>query len=269
MRILPLVLGLSLVGCITGEIGPTGDPNEMGDDGTGSGSGSGSGSNNTARVNLTTDNPTVNTELGTTSMITVNVDAAGFTGPVTLTASVINPTTMAAVPGWSVALSTSTVNVTADGVTPVVATLTIPSQNGGQLSGVVKVDATSSAGTSSAMSTVTALNQVTLAVTDNNGKCGYPAGGLTVKLGTKVRFLNKFTAAIVIHSNNTNVIGHQGQGSAPADQGGNIAVDGAYEVVTGSDRSDGGTLVAGNTSWYCHSPANDLGGGNPTVTVVP
>ena len=268
MRILPLVLGLSLVGCITGEIGPTGDPNEMGDDGTGSGSGSGSGSS-TARVNLTTDNPTVNTELGTTSMITVNVDAAGFTGPVTLTASVINPTTMAAVPGWSVALSTSSVNVTADGITPVVATLTIPSQNGGQLSGVVKVDATSSAGSSSAMSTVTALNQVTLAVTDNNGECGYPATPVTVKLGTKVRFLNKFTAAIVIHSNDSNVIGHQGQPAAPADQAANIPVNGAYEVVTGSERSDGGTLVAGRASWYCHSPANDLGGGNPTVTVVP
>ncbi len=273
MRILPLVLGLSLVGCITGEIGSTGPGgDDVGGDDDGSGSGSGSGSNTPEpRVMVTTDNPTVNTELGTTQMITVNVDAANFTGPVNLTASVINPTTMAPVPGWNVSLATATVDVTADGITPVVATLTIPSQNAGELTGEVKIDATSSLGTTSTSSTVTALNQVSIQVAENNGQCVYPTGAaasVTVKLGTKVRFVNKFTTdPIVIHSDNTNVIGHQGQGSAPADQGDNIPVNQAYEVTTGSAKSAGGNLTTGTARWYCHAPGPNAG--QQSVVVVP
>jgi plastocyanin len=259
MRILSLVVGLSLVGCMTGEIGSTGGGDDEGEgSGSGSGEGSGSGSNTPEpRVDITTDNPTVNTELGTTSMITVNVDAADFTGPVNLVASVINPTTMAAVPGWTVALSTSSVNVTADGITPVVATLTIPSQNGGELTGVLKVDATSSVGTATVSSTVTALNQVTITVNAAGAQCAYPAAATTVKVGTKVRFLNKTADDLRIHSGGP--IPHQGQAGAPAGQPADAAVNGTYEVTV---------AAAGTASWYCHTPGPDLGGGNPQVVVV-
>jgi len=273
MRILSLVLGLSLVGCITGEIGPTGGPGAGGDDqGSGGDDGNGSGSNAEPRLVISTDNPTVNTELGTTSMITVNVEAEHFTGPVNLTASVVNPTTQAVVPGWTVALSTPTVNVTADGMTPVVATLTIPSQNSGELSAMVKVDATSAMGTMSTNSMVTALNQITIAVTENagNGQCVYPTGAaasVTVKLGTKVRFVNKFTTdPIVIHSDATGILGHQGQPNAPAGQANSIPVNGTYEVITGGQDSQGNTYGTGPARWYCHSPGPNSG--QQTVIVV-
>lgn len=248
MRIAAVVLGLSLVGCITGEIGPTGGPGG-GDDTGGGDDGSGSGSNTPEpRVMLTTDNPTVNTELGTTSMITVNVDAADFTGPVNLTASVINPTTLAPVPGWTITLANPTVDVAADGLTPVVATLTIPSQNGGELTGTVKIDATSSLGTASVTSTVTALNQVTITVNPNGAgtQCVYPTGATTVKVGTKVRFLNKTNDDIRIHS--TGPIPHQGNLGAPAGQPADSAPNGTYEVTVAQ---------TGTALWYCHTPGPD------------
>lgn len=259
MRILSLVLGLSLVGCITGEIGPTGGGPGGGDDvgGDDDGSGSGSGSNAEPRLMITTDNPTVNTELGSTSMITVNVDAENFTGPVNLTASVVNPTTQAAVPGWTVALSTPTVNVTADGMTPVVATLTIPSQNSGELTGMVKIDASSAMGTMSTTSMVTALNQVTITVNAAGAQCAYPTTDTTVKVGTRVRFLNKTTDDLRIHSGGP--IPHQGQAGAPADQPADAAVNGTYEVTV---------TAAGTAQWYCHSPGPDNQGNNPRVIVV-
>lgn len=206
---------------------------------------------------VTTDNPTVNTELGTTSMITVNVEAANFTGPVNLTASVINPTTMAPVPGWMVSLASPTMNITADGTTPIVATLTIPSQNGGELTGTVKIDATSSLGTASVTSTVTALNQVTITINANGGECAYPANDTTVKVGTKVRFLNKTADDLSIHSGGP--IPHQGQAGAPAGQPATSAVNGTYEVTV---------AAAGTANWYCHAPGPNLGAANPSVVVV-
>jgi plastocyanin len=261
MRILSLVLGLSLVGCITGEIGPTGGGDDTGEgEGEGSGSGSGSQTTDEPRIMVTTDNPTVNTELGTTSMITVNVDAANFTGPVNLTATVVNPATQVAVPGWTVTLANPTMNIAADGVTPVVATLTIPSQNTGELTGEVKIEATSSLGTQSVVSTVTALNQVTITVAANGQQCAYPATDTTVKVGTNVRFLNKSNVEIEIHSNATNIIGHQGQATAPAGQPGSSVVDGTYEQTV---------MTAGTVNWYCHTPGPNLNGNNPLVIVVP
>lgn len=258
MRILSLVLGLSLVGCITGEIGSTGGPGGDDTGGDGSGSGSGSGSQTAEpRIMITNDNPTVNTELGTTSMITVNVDAANFTGPVNLTASVIDPATTTAIPEWTVTLANPSVNITADGITPVVATLTIPSQNSGVLTGEVKIEATSSLGTATTSSTVTALNQVTITVNANGAQCAYPTANTTVKVGTKVRFLNKTTDDLRIHSGGP--IPHQGQAGAPAGQPADAAVNGTYEVTV---------AAAGTATWYCHSPGPDLMGGNPRVIVV-
>ncbi|MFN0252827.1 MAG: hypothetical protein ACKV2T_38490 [Kofleriaceae bacterium] len=201
---------------------------------------------------LTTDNPTVNTELGSTSMMTINVDAANFTGPVNLVASIINATTMAPIPGWSVTLANPTVNVTADGMTPIVATLTIPSENtSGELTGQVKIDATSTMGTTSITSTVTALNQVTITVAANGNQCAYPANDTTVKVGTKVRFLNKTADDFIIHSGDA--IPHQDVNTP-------TLVDGAYEHTVAE---------AGTANWYCHSPGPNLQGANPSVIVVP
>ena len=253
MRILSLVVGLSLVGCVTGEIGSTGGDDTGGDDGSGSGSGSGS---QTAepRLDLTTDNPTVNTELGTTTMITVNIDTANFTGPVNLTASVINPTTMTAVPGWTVALSQATVDVTADGIVPVVATLTIPALNGGELSGTVTIDATSSVGNKSVASTVTALNQYSMTLLGTaTGQCALVANqAVTLKVNTKLRVVNKFTT-------NDSVIVHGIGGIPHQDQGGTgTPKDGAYEVTR---------TTPGDGYWWCHDPGMELGlatAGDPT-----
>lgn len=241
------LLGLSLLtGC------------EVGDPGNGGGPDAGAAEVDAPaavpRLAVTVDKPTVMTELGASTMITVTLTGTGgFAGAVTLTATVVDGAG-AAIPGWTVGLNQATVNVAENGTAVAVATLQVPTRNGG-LTGTVKIDAVSSLGTQSLTSAVTALNQVSVTVTENAGQCVYPSSApLEVVAGTKVRFVNKFaTDNITIHvDGNANGVNHE------SDPG--HAINTAYEQeVTGT---------TGTITWYCHAPGPNLGGANPRFTVV-
>lgn len=268
--LLSALLGLSLVGCVAtigdGKSDNTADDG-TGDDGTGGGD-DGTGTNPdptaTPELKVTPENAAVNTELGTTTMLTFDLKPTNFTGPATVAATVVD-TAGAPLTGWTVAVASPNVSMTGNAMVPVIATLTIPSQNAGFLTANVKFDVTSSLGTVSTTSAITALNQVTVVVKENagNGDCILPGEGaaqvnVNVKLGTKVRILNKFaTDKIVIHSDNSNIIPHEGQGNAPvADTGPNEA----YEYTP---------TVAGKVTWYCHAPASGNNAMKPSFTLVP
>ncbi len=243
-----VLLGLSLVAAC-----------EVGDAGDGGGGGGGGGGGPDAavlvpRLDVSVDKPTINTELATSSMVTVTLTGSGgFSGAVNLTASVVDGTG-APLMGWTVGLNSATVNITENGTGTAVATLAIPA-NAASLAGKIKIDVVSSLGTVTQMTDVTALKQVTLEVTQNaQGQCVYPTTNknLAIKTGTKVRFVNKFTTDnIIIHGNGA--VPHENIAS-----GGN-GPNGAYELTFNT---------AGNGSWYCHSPGPDLGGNNPTIAVT-
>ena len=250
-----LILGMSLVaGC---EVGDAGGGGGGGGDDTGGG-GTDAAIEQTPKLTATVDKTTISTELGTTSQITVSLTSSGgFSGAVALTAEVVDGAG-AAVPGWTVGFNNANVNLAANGSGSAVATLTIPTQNQG-LAGTVKIHATSTLGVQDFTTTVTALNQVTMTVTENGGQCVYPTeSALMVKIGTKVRFLNKFsTAKITIHSNG----GNEGVAHEP---------DPGHDANTSYDKT---FTAAGTFDWYCHQPGPDLNKNginkNPKFTVVP
>lgn len=252
-----VILGMSLVaGCEVGDVGGGGG----GGGGDDTGGGTDAAVSSTPKVEATVDKPTVSTDLGSTTMLTVTVTASGgFSGPVTLTPKVVD-TAGVVVPGWTVMLNNTTLNLTEDGTATAVATLTIPSVNQG-LAGKVQIDMTSTAGAASVSSQVTALNQVTLSIPSNAlGQCILPGPiTTTVKVGTKLRFVNKFTT-----TDPTNLTIHVLNGDAngvPHEPDPGHAQDAAYErTITG---------VAGSFTWWCHDPALDPGANRPRVTVVP
>jgi hypothetical protein len=265
--ILAVVLGLSLAGCLT--IGDSGSSSTGGggDDGSGSGSDpQGSGSNpSTAKVDVTVDKPSIDTELYTNNPINVTVTGSGgFSGPVTLSGSVVD-TTGTAISGWTVAFSPPSVTLTQNGTSTSVATLTIPGTNTGMLTGMLKVTGASSAttGSNTAQAPVTLKNQVTFSVKVDNatGKCVYTqesgtvASPVKISQGTLVRFFNTGTANLVIHSGG--IISHQGQ--AP-----NGLADPVTEPGTAYEQTPTGT---GAATWYCHDPATDIGANDPRFSV--
>ncbi|MGN6108683.1 MAG: myxococcus cysteine-rich repeat containing protein [Kofleriaceae bacterium] len=210
------------------------------------------------RLDMVSDKVTLQTELKTTSQITVTLTSSGgFSGPVALTAAAVDGVGTP-IPGWTVALNIPTVDVPADGTVDVVATLTIPSTNRG-LNGTVKIDATSSLGPKSVSTTVMVQNQVSFEVTMNgNGQCVYTAvmGITDVTVGTKVRLVNKGTDNVIFHSDGGGLgLPHQsttGTGS-PA--------NGSYE----------GTITSAGAAfgWYCHSPGPNPNTQQITVGIRP
>lgn len=210
------------------------------------------------RVTAAVDKTTVMTELKSTNMVTVTVTGVdGFSGAVNLTAKAVDATN-APITGWTVALDTQSVTLTENGTATAVVTLTIPSDSR-TLSGSVVVDATSSAGTESVTSAVTAAKQVTLDVTVTNNDCVYP-GNVSVVSGTVVRFNNKNTVNFVIHSDGGALgVPHQGPG------GGQSPDDPVTEPNTAYART---TTASGAFGWYCHDLGPDLGAGNPRITVM-
>ena len=248
--ILSAFFGLLLIGCTTGEISGGGDDDDDGgpvcgnglmegaetcDDGNLT---SGDGCSATcvgeiARVDVSVDMPSVNTELNTSTMLMLTVGGAdGFRGPVNLEAVAVDAADVP-VPGWTVMLSASTINVAYDSApVTVVATLAIPSNTAG-LMGSVKVTATSTAGAgnTTATTTVTALNQVTIstAAGTNAGTHPMAAATLPIKQGTKIRFKNDDTVQHITHAEGPTGFSHEDT-EAP-----NTGAPGAtYEIDTTS-----------------------------------
>jgi hypothetical protein len=200
----------------------------------------------TPKLAVSIDKPTISTELMSTNQITVTLTGSdGFTGPVTLAISAVDGAS-APLTAWTVGLNTTTVNVPLNGTATAVATVNIPSENKG-LAATIKIDATSSAGSSSVSSAITVANQVSIALTSDGTACTYPAGmtTTTISVGSKLRFVNKSTAdSIRIHMQNGDAIGltHAQADTAP---------NGAYEKTP--------TGTSTGVGWYCHTPGNDPG----------
>jgi cysteine-rich repeat protein len=263
----PLVLlfGSLLVGCTVGDPGTGGDDDGNGGGGAVCGDGVKEGSEacddgNAAggdgcsascqdeaqpRLTVTVDKPTFNTQLLTTNMVTVTLQAAGgFSGQVTLAPSVVdaagNP-----IAAWTATLDKTTVDVPADGSATVVATLKIPSENLAPM-GTLRIEATSSLGSSRAESAATVLNQLSFPVTLNANNCVYPAfavGTVKVRRGTKLRFENRDATQTMIFHISVGVAGlaHQpDSGTLP---------NTVYEQTVGA-------AATGTTDWYCHNRNN-------------
>jgi hypothetical protein len=266
--LLAAALGLSLAGCLVGDVGTPGTEGDDDGSNTGSqGSNTGSNSNNpTPKVDIAVDKTTIPTELHTNNPITVTVTGSGgFSGDVALAGSVVD-TAGVAIPGWTVEFSAPTVTLAANGTGSSVATLKIPAANAG-LGGMLKITGTSTAtvGTNLVAIPVTVLNQVTFAVKAQtvNGvnKCVYTAESGTVAnpvkltLGTKVRFFNTGTVNLEIHADG--VISHQGR--AP-----NGLADPVTEPGSAYEQQPTGT---GAATWYCHAPDTNLGANDPRILV--
>lgn len=274
------VLGLSLVACTVGDTGGGGgddvaatcgngtiDPNETCDDrntADGDGCSSSCQTEATPRLDVTVDKSSVTTELGSKNMLTLTLTSSGgFAGSVGLAGSVVDAAN-AAIPGWTVTFASPSVDVPADGTANAVAELDIAS-NATVLTGTLNFQVTGAPTAPTVPPVaVTAMNQVTLTIDlNNNGECVYPASGaaqaIPIKIGTTVRFFNKSQVGpIVIHSNDTDAIPHQGQGAGSDDPA--TEPQTAYtRVLQASSR--------GIVNWYCHSPGPDLQGNNPIINV--
>jgi cysteine-rich repeat protein len=167
------ILGLFAAGC-AGELSGTGDDTQPGpncgngtmdtgeacDDGN-TLSGDGCSATCTTeqttspRVAITVDKPTLMTDLAVPNEVTVTLTSMnGFAGDVTLTTSVVD-SAQAPITNWTTTLSTTTVTVGADMAEIAKVTLSVPGDSV-PLNGMVKVTATSTAGTADAAIAVTA-----------------------------------------------------------------------------------------------------------------
>ena len=242
------VLGLSLVGCLVGDEGTSGstgggDPSGTGsgsNTGSGTGSGSGSGMTPTPNLDVSLDKPTISAELLSSSMVTVTLHASGgFSGSVGVTATAVDAGSVA-IPGWTVTLDKSTVDIAADGSANVVATVKIPSDSA-VATGTLKVDTTSSLGPVSHTAAVNVTKQLTVNLTLNGANCVYPAamvGTVKVANGTKIRWVNGDAAAnLTVHiSAGIGGLNHEQGATPPA---------GVYEQTV--------SATSGTTDWYCHN----------------
>jgi len=249
--ILAVVLGLSLAGCLT-----IGDSNSSGggDDGTGggggggggggSGSGSGSGSNQAPSLDVTVDRTSVATELGKSEIVTLNFHSiGGYSGNVTVATSLLDAAN-APLAGGITVTGDAAVTVTANATVPVMYTLKVPSNaTGADLTGSLKFDVTSTAGTKSLTSTlaVAAVFTATYAAGLADNQAAHPDRGLNigVKKGAKIHFTNSDTAIHITHGDGA--FPHETQGAT----GGLPAK--TYEVLTA------GLNVGANGSLGCHS----------------
>lgn len=254
MRILPLVLGLSLAGCITGEIGTVGGGgDDTGGGGGGDGSGSGSGSGTlTPRIEVTVDRPTVATELGKAETVVLSVRSVdGFAGDVTIAPSMMNAQNQPIAP--MAPTGPTTLTVAADQTQTAMYRVTIPTDvSGADFVGTLHLDVTSSLGVAPTTATfnVTAAYTVTYALNSGMASNTHASTGLdiTVKRGAKIRFMNADT------------IEHRTHGDAPfphEDVGGGQP-NSTYEINT--------TAMQGSGGIGCHTHGAATYG---TYTVVP
>lgn len=257
MRILSLVVGLSLVGCITGEIGPTGGLGDDvgGDDDVGGGSGSGSGSGSdqlTPRIEVTVDRPTIATELGKSEMVTLTVRSIdGFSGEATIGSALLNAQSQPL--AGMTATGPTTLTIAADQTQTATFTVAVPTDiSGTDFAATLNFDVTSSLGMMPAVATlnVTAAYTVTYAVNSGNAAATHASTGLdiTVKRGAKLRFANADTIEHRTH----------GGGVFPHEAAGGGAPNGTYEVNT--------IAMQGTGTLGCHTHGDATYG---NYTVVP
>ncbi|HET9620754.1 MAG TPA: hypothetical protein VFP84_05290 [Kofleriaceae bacterium] len=256
--LLAAFLGLSLAGCLIGDSGTPGTGGG-GDDGTGDpGTGSDPAGNPppsaTPDFTVAVDHNAVTTDLLSTNMVTATVHATGgFTGMVNLTAAVTDANG-APLEGWTVTMASQSVNITANGDTPIVATVNVPAMSA-SLTGKVTITATPATGTVKTIDSMfTVNNQITIPMSLDGtlGTCAKTANPqITIAQGTKVHWVNADTTSrVVIHiqNNGTGITGFAHEpnpGMAPATA---TTPGGNYDQTANS---------AGSITWYCHAPGDD------------
>jgi len=245
------VSSLLLAGCVVGEAAPGDDDNQPQQE-PGSDPGPGSNPSPTPSLGVTTDKSSIATELATSNSVTLTLRASGgFSGRATLVASALD-TAGAPITGWTVTLDKTAIDLAADATATAVATLKIPAAIN-TLSGVVKIDATTSLGTVTSQSTVTVAKQITYAMTLNGAKCVYPVAAgssTTIAQGTKVRWVNNDPAGrILIHIGA--VGGRAITGFDHEPDPGMSPNGGTFEQTAGS--------TTGAVDWYCHNRDNSQG----------
>jgi cysteine-rich repeat protein len=225
-----LFLGSLVVGC-AGEIagpGPGGggddvqdpacgdgarDSNEQCDDGnTTNGDGCSAtctteGSVQQGRLDVIADKTTLSSELGKTQTLSLTLTSAnGFAGDVTIAPSAVD-SAMAALPGVTVT-GPSALTLTAGGTSTATYTVKVASNaTGTELSGMVKLDVTSTAGNQTIVSTlsiapvftVTYANATAATVAMHPIQSGSVTKNITVRRGTRIRYTNADTVRHVTH----------------------------------------------------------------------
>lgn len=213
-------------------------------------------------VSASVDKTTVSTELKTSTQLLVSLSASGgFSGPVAVDAKAYD-STGTEITGWTVGVNQASVTLADGGTAQVAATVDIPSENMG-LAGTVKINVTPTGLAAQELdSAFTVANQITYTITMNGGQCVYPTGVSqanpdSIKVGTKVIFLNMGASNLIVHSNGGNDgIAHESTG------GTGIGTNQTYEQTL----SSAGTS---SFSWYCHSPGPDNGSANPFIKAIP
>jgi hypothetical protein len=184
--------------------------------------------------------PTATTQLGTVTMLTVDLSSSHFTGPVALTAS-------GAPASWQVAITPSSVDLTDGQTTTATVKITIPSNGDGAPTGqALTITGTGDPGTRTAMSSVTVENVYVLGIgTPGAGGqhfSGMAGGQIRMKQGAKLRIPNTDAVPHRVHSDG----GVPGFPHQPA----SMAAGAAYEVTLGATGTD---------TFYCHDHGQGTG----------
>jgi hypothetical protein len=238
MRISALAFVLLLPACIVG----SGEIDDVGDDqggggggGGGGGSGNGSGTQPTPHITASVDKTSVSTELGKTETLALTINSVdGFTGPVSVTAAVMDGTTT--VSGWTLTATPPSVDLAVDASATVMLQVKIPTDTAA-LAPTLDIDLASTAEPVSVSSAFTVAKQVTIEIPANTGNTSIHAGlppansPIRIRSGTKIIFHNSDDIQHVIHANGG--INHE-----------NLALGqpGTDYVATPTD----------NATWYCH-----------------
>jgi hypothetical protein len=230
-------------------------------------------------IAVATDMATYPGQLSTSVAANVTVTGSqGFSGLVTLAATITAGAGGAAITEWPVTLDNTMVSVTMNGTATAKATImipstAIPSTDTKTLSGTLNITATPMATTVTAASTTAALaitNALEIDMSATTSACTFPAAtiaGIQVAVGTTVNWKNVGTANdLTIHVDNSPTgtgIDHQGEtGSLPTLGGNQITTppgDTWPEVVT--------AIGPGKVTWHCHAP-NDAPSPGPSFTIV-
>ena len=197
----------------------------------------------TPMLAATIDKPTVTTALGESATLIVNLTGSGgFSGPVTLTPSVMDAGG-APVSGWTMTMTPPTVNLAADGTASVTISVDIPTDTA-SLATTVKVGVSAASVTAQTLtSAFTVANTYTIQIKAGTGT-GTHAGVfptlLKLKTGAQLIFHNADTIAHRIH-------GNEGNGNTGIAHEANDLQPGANYKVTPS----------GSDTFYCHD--HDIG----------
>jgi len=233
--LIAIMMPACMVGGITG-LGGEEETGGGGEGGGGGGSGSGSGSGEittTPRVDATIDKTTVMTELGKTENIVVTITSMdGFTGPVPITASVMDGAT--AVTGWTATATPASVDLSAGGSATVTLAVMIPTdpmalppQVKGDLGGPAPMSLASS---------FNVAQKLTINIDAGTGTGihnGLPLNKpIKIRAGTMVTFHNGDNIQHVIHASGG--INHE-------------------NTALGMPGTDYAVTPTADATWYCHN----------------